>query len=150
MLSWIWPILLAIYIISPFDAHPLFLDDFIASGVLFYLLNKNSKKKKQQQHQYYEYYDQSQSSEQTEDTKGEKENGSNGSPSDLTLDDAYRILGISPCASSAEIRSAYKQKLSRTHPDKVSHLSDKLVDRAKELTLELNAARDLIKQYKDI
>ena len=34
------------------------------------------------------------------------------------------------------------------HPDKVSHLSEELQETAKELTLKLNEAYDLIKQYK--
>ncbi|HDH53225.1 MAG TPA: hypothetical protein ENH24_01925, partial [Nitrospirae bacterium] len=59
-LNYFWIILLAIYIISPFDAYPLFLDDLVAAGVLFYLLYRNAKKKKQQQ--YYNHYSQSQSS----------------------------------------------------------------------------------------
>ncbi len=42
-LSKLWPVLLAIYIISPFDAHPLFLDDLIAAGALFYMIYKNCK-----------------------------------------------------------------------------------------------------------
>ena len=43
---------------------------------------------------------------------------------------------------------AYKDKMTKSHPDKVSHLSKALQDKAQELTLELNAAYDLIKKYK--
>jgi hypothetical protein len=42
-LKYIWPVLLGIYIISPFDAHPLFFDDLIAAAVLFYVIYKNTK-----------------------------------------------------------------------------------------------------------
>jgi DnaJ-domain-containing protein 1 len=46
-----------------------------------------------------------------------------------------------------EISRAYKEKMIKSHPDKVSHLSKELQEKAKELTMELNAAIDLIKRY---
>jgi DnaJ-domain-containing protein 1 len=138
ILNYLWLILLAIYIISPFDAHPLFLDDLIASGLLFYMVYKNAKRKKQQQ-QYYDYYKQSESSRQTSETE---------SKGPLTLDDACRLLGVSPNSSLDDITKAYKEKMIKSHPDKVSHLSEELQEKAKELTLKLNEAYDLIKKYK--
>jgi uncharacterized membrane protein YkvA (DUF1232 family) len=47
--NYIWLILLAIYIISPIDAHPFLFDDLIAAVVMLYMLHKNSKRKKQYQ-----------------------------------------------------------------------------------------------------
>jgi len=141
ILNYLWPVLLAIYIISPFDAHPLFLDDLIAAGVLFYILYKNAKRKKQQQ-QYYDYYRQSQSFNGTQDGS---ETGPEGT---LTLDGAYRLLGVNPDASLEDITKAYKEKMTKSHPDKVSHLSEELQEKAKELSLKLNEAYDLIKKYK--
>ncbi len=142
LLNYLWLILLIIYILSPFDAHPLFLDDLIASGILFYLIYKNVKQRKQQQ-QYYNYtYSQSQSSHQSQQDKTTEFRGP------LTLDDAYRLLGVSPDASWEEINKAYKEKMSKSHPDKVSHLSEELQEKAKELTLKLNEALDLIKIHK--
>jgi hypothetical protein len=140
-LNYLWIILLAIYIISPFDAHPLFLDDLIASGVLFYYLYKNSRQKKQQQ-KYDNYYRQSHAGNQS------WQNSTAGSEGPLTLEDAYRKLGVSPKSSMDEIGRAYKEKMIKSHPDKVSHLSDELQEKAKELTMELNEAIDLIKRYK--
>jgi hypothetical protein len=140
-LKYLWPILLAVYIISPFDAHPLFLDDLIASGVLFYILYKNAKQRKQQQ-QYYNYYRQSQSSSQSQQEAG------TGPRGPLTLDEAYRLLGVSPDASLDKINKVYREKMSKSHPDKVSHLSEELQEKAKELTLKLNEALDLIKKQK--
>ncbi len=129
-----WLILLAIYIISPFDAHPLFLDDLIASGVLFYLLYKREKQKRQRNYSY--FHNQSQESKKTE------------SESPLSLEDAYRLLGVKHDNSWDEINKAYKEKMVKSHPDKVNHLSEELQEKAKEITLNLNNAIDIIKHYK--
>lgn len=139
-MNYLWIILLAVYIISPIDAHPLFLDDLLASGVMFYYLYKNSKLKKQQQH--YDNYSQSQSGSQSGQNKTA---GNQGPP---TLEKAYRLMGVRPDAGMDEISRAYKEKMSKSHPDKVSHLSEELQAKARELTLELNEAIDLIKRHK--
>ncbi len=129
-----WLILLAIYIISPLDAHPLFLDDLIAAGVLFYLLYRREKQKKQRSYSY--SHGQSQENKKTE------------SESPLSLEDAYRLLGVKPDDSWDEINKAYKAKMVKSHPDKVNHLSEELQEKAKEITLNLNNAIDIIKHYK--
>ena len=136
-LSYLWPVLIGIYIISPFDLHPLILDDLIAAGFLFYMLYKKSKQKKQQQN--YNYNQQSQSSHKSSGAES-------GGP--LTLGKAYSLLGVTPETSSDDITKAYKDKMKKTHPDKVNHLSKELQEKAKELTLELNEAYDLIKKYR--
>lgn len=138
IVNYLWPIVLAIYIISPFDAHPLFLDDLVAAGVMFYMLYKNARRKRRFE-QYYTH-----SRNQSQDNSG----ASRESRGPLTLDNAYRLLGVSASASWDEINKAYREKISRSHPDKVSHLSEELQDRAKELTLRLNEALDLIKRHK--
>lgn len=136
--NYLWLILLAIYIISPIDAHPLFLDDLIAAGIMFYILYKNARRKKQFEQYYYGSRNQSQNNS----------SASHGSRGPLTLEKAYRLLGVSASASWEEINKAYRDKISKSHPDKVSHLSEELQDRAKELTLQLNEALDLIKRHK--
>ena len=130
---------MVIYIISPFDAHPLFMDDLIAAGILFYYLYKNAKQKKQRQ-QYYNNYSRSDSNQSQQNTAGPH--------GPLDLDGACRLLGVKPQASLDEISKAYKEKMIKSHPDKVSHLSEELQEKANELTLKLNEAYDLIKRYK--
>jgi len=139
-INYIWIILLAIYIISPIDANPLFFDDLIAAGVMFYFLYKNAKQKQQQQ--------QSSDYRQSQTGQESQQNSTAGPQGQLTLDRAYRILGITSGSTLDEINRAYKEKMTKTHPDKVSHLSEELQEKAKELTLELNEAYDLVKKYK--
>jgi len=133
-LSKLWPVLLAIYIISPFDAHPLFIDDLIASVALFYMIYKNAKRKQFEQYQ------------STSGSDNNSKNKSAYSSSQLTLDEAYRVLEVRKGASLDEVSKAYKDKMIKSHPDKVSHLSHELQEKAEELTLRLNDAFDLIKK----
>jgi DnaJ-domain-containing protein 1 len=127
-------IILIIYILSPLDLHPLFLDDLIASGILFYLLYKNAKQKRQRDY-FYSY------------TRS-KESKKNETDIHLDLEEAYKVLGLNPNASWEEVKRAYKEKIAKSHPDKVSHLSEELQEKAKELTLKLNKALDIIKRNK--
>jgi hypothetical protein len=134
---YLWLFLLLIYIVSPFDAHPLFLDDLIASGVLFYLLYKNAKLKRQKQRYSSFSYEKSQHNTRS------KSRGS------LTLDEAYSLLGVDPDAPPQKVKKAYKEKIAGSHPDKVNHLSKELQDKAQEITMRLNQAFDIIKRHRN-
>lgn len=136
-MNYIWIILIAIYIISPIDLAPGLIDDILAAIGLFYYLNKNSKGKQQQQ-QYNKQSRQSQSGSYTPPGPG----------GPLDLKEAGKILGVNPRDSLDEIARAYKEKMRMSHPDKVAHLSEELQETAKELTLRLNEAYELIKKYK--
>jgi hypothetical protein len=137
--NYLWLILIGIYIISPVDLVPWHIfDDLIAAGGMFYLLYKSARKKKQYEQYYSHSHNQSQDSHKT----------SHESRGPLTLDRAYTLLGVTASASLEEINKAYRAKISKSHPDKVSHLSVELQDKAKELTLRLNEALDFIKRHK--
>lgn len=127
-------IILIIYILSPLDAHPHIFDDLIALGVLFYLLYNKEKQKRQRNYSY--------SNSQSRENKKNKPNGH------LSLEEAHRLLGINPDASWKEVKKAYKEKIAKSHPDKVSHLSEELQEKAREVTLKLNHALDIIKRNK--
>ncbi|NOZ69026.1 MAG: DnaJ domain-containing protein [Deferribacteres bacterium] len=135
-LDYLWPVLIAIYIISPLDAHPLLWDDLIAAGLLLYLLFRKTGHRRRQHADHYSRSQQNRSS------------GGGGSPQALTLEDAYALLGVSPDASWEEINRAYREKMARSHPDKVSHLSEELQEKAEEITRRLNEAIDMIKRSK--
>jgi hypothetical protein len=127
-------IILIVYIISPFDIHPHFLDDIAASGLLYYLWHKYKKYKRPSSY----YYSKNKSQENKRDESAD----------DLSLKEAYSLLGLKPDASWEEVQKAYKEKIAKSHPDKVTHLSEELQKKAEELTLKLNKALDIIRRYK--
>jgi len=134
ILRYILPVLIGIYIISPIDAHPLFFDDLIAGIILLYLIYKGTRQG------YRSPYGQ-------ETSGGQRTQEGVRSQGPLTLDEAYRILGVGPDATLEEITRAYKEKIQKTHPDKVSHMSEELQEKAKELTMRLNEAYAFLKKY---
>lgn len=52
----------------------------------------------------------------------------------------YDILGVSEDASSQEITAAFRHHVTINHPDKVAHLSAKLIQTATEETKRINLA----------
>lgn len=127
-------IILIIYIVSPLDLHPLIFDDLIASGFLYYIWQKLKKQKSPRN-----YYSKNRSQANTK-TKP--------SYSEMSLEEAHRLLHVNPDAPWEEVQKAYKERMAKSHPDKVSHLSEELQKKAKELTLEINKAFNIIKRYK--
>ena len=75
-----------------------------------------------------------------------------GVPTRDRLADAYAALGITPDATEAEIKRAYRKLISQNHPDKLAArgLPDSMRAVAEERSRELNAAYDLIKNARGI
>ena len=126
-------IILIIYIASPLDLHPLIFDDLIASGFLYYIWQMFKKQKSPRN-----YYSRSRSQSNTK----------NEPDGQMGLNEAHRVLHVSPDASWREVQKAYKERMAKSHPDKVSHLGEELQKKAKELTVEINKAYNIIKRYK--
>ncbi len=63
------------------------------------------------------------------------------------LADAYGVIGVSPDASDAEVKKAWRKLMSQHHPDKLiaKGLPEDMVQLAKEKTQEIQAAYDRIK-----
>lgn len=60
------------------------------------------------------------------------------------LDDAYKVLEISPSATDDEVRAAYRKMALKHHPDKVASLGEDIRKAAEEKFQQINAARDRI------
>lgn len=58
----------------------------------------------------------------------------------------WEILRVPRSASLKEISTAYREGISKNHPDKVAHLSDKLRQVAEQETRRLNAAYEAAKR----
>lgn len=73
--------------------------------------------------------------------------GAPGAAAPDRLADAYAALGVTPRASGAEIKRAYRKLISQNHPDKLAArgLPESMRGVAEERSREINSAYDLIK-----
>lgn len=74
-----------------------------------------------------------------------------GGEQGLSLEGAYRVLGVEPDASDAEIKKAYRRLMSENHPDKLAAkgLPDSMREVAKERTSEIGSAYERIRKARD-
>lgn len=61
-----------------------------------------------------------------------------------TIDDAYKVLGVSPDATDDEVKKAYKKLVVEYHPDKVAMLGDDVKEAATRKLQEINEAKERI------
>lgn len=69
-------------------------------------------------------------------------------PSKPALDDAYAALGVTPSATDAQVKQAYRRLISQNHPDKLAGkgLPESMRQMAEERTREINTAYEMIKE----
>lgn len=74
--------------------------------------------------------------------------GSSGSRPRATLDDAYAVIGVTPEASDAEVKRAYRRLLSQHHPDKLvsKGLPEEMMKVATAKTREIRQAYERIRE----
>ena len=63
---------------------------------------------------------------------------------DVTLQEAYRTLGIRETATDEEVRQAYRQMALRYHPDRVEAQGEVAKEEAEKKIREVTEARDTI------
>ncbi|GAB2789091.1 co-chaperone DjlA [Halomonas shantousis] len=74
--------------------------------------------------------------------------GASGASSGQTLEEAYRVLGVSADVSDAEIKKTYRRLMSQNHPDKLAGkgLPESMREMAEQRTREIGNAYELIKK----
>ena len=66
------------------------------------------------------------------------------------LDNAYKILEISPDATDDDVKKAYRNMAKKHHPDRVSHLGEDVRKSAEEKLQEINNAYEEIKKVRNM
>ncbi len=61
-----------------------------------------------------------------------------------TLEEAYKVLEISPTATDAEVRAAYRSLALKHHPDKVATLGEDVRKAAEEKFQRINSAKEMV------
>ncbi|NSW45164.1 MAG: TerB family tellurite resistance protein [Bacteroidales bacterium] len=65
-----------------------------------------------------------------------------------SIEDAYKILEVSPDASDEEIKKTYRKLALIHHPDKVSYLGEEIQKKAQEKFKKINEAYEMIKKHR--
>ncbi|MCX7098262.1 MAG: co-chaperone DjlA [Methylococcales bacterium] len=67
-------------------------------------------------------------------------------PHQISLQEAYRVLGLKPSATKAEVKKAYRRLMSQNHPDKLiaQGLPEETMRIAKEKTQKISKAYEVI------
>lgn len=71
-------------------------------------------------------------------------NNSGPARNEMSLDDAYKILGVSLSASDDEVKAAYRKMALKHHPDRVATLGDDVRKAAEKKFKEIGQAKDKV------
>lgn len=67
-----------------------------------------------------------------------------------TIEEAYKVLGVSPNATNDEVKAAYKKLALKHHPDRVARLGEDVRIAAEKKFKEINEAKDIIYKSRGI
>lgn len=67
-----------------------------------------------------------------------------------SLDEAYKVLEVSPTATNDEVRAAYRRLALKHHPDKVAMLGEDIKKAAEEKFQSINSAKEIIYKARGI
>lgn len=98
---------------------------------------------------FYRQYQQQNGDYQYQQSYGGYQNAAQSS-SGPTLEDAYRVLGVSEEDDRATVKRAYRKLMNEHHPDKLiaKGLPEQMMEMAKEKAQQIQAAYDLICKVK--
>ena len=131
------PILGLFYIFCPYDLFPDFfiglgwIDDLAVLGLLWWYFYVYRRRR----YGYESPYQRSRQSSAGDKRKEYSEKETTG-----TSKVPYIVLGVSSDASPEEIKNAYRQLVSKYHPDKVGHLGDEFKELAERRFKEIQSA----------
>ena len=76
---------------------------------------------------------------------------SRSSSASVSVEEAYRILGVSETADAGEIKRAYRRLLNQHHPDKLvsKGVPEEMIKVASERTVEIRKAYEALKSHRD-
>jgi len=144
LLKRILPIIVSLlYVISPIDVLPDFLlpgvgwlDDLLIVGFMLWYMSRQPQGRSPW--------------DMFRERKGGRGAPPPGAPrpEDLTADfgrmDPYTLLEVSPQASPAEIKTAFRRAVARYHPDKVAHLGKEFQELAHKKLLAIQQAYETL------
>lgn len=83
---------------------------------------------------------------------GQYHGASGSTPRADSVQQAYKVLGLQPSASDAEIKRAYRKLMSEHHPDKLAAkgVPEEMIRVATERSAEITTAYDLIKKSRNL
>ena len=67
-----------------------------------------------------------------------------GAEASSSIEDAYKVLGVSPSATDDEVKAAYRKMALKHHPDRVATLGDDIRKAAEKKIQEINDAKERI------
>lgn len=71
-------------------------------------------------------------------------NMESGARADSNIEDAYKVLGISPTATDDEVKAAYRKMALKHHPDRVATLGEDIRKAAEKKFQDINDAKERI------